>query len=123
MNVPEEVTELGKVHLIFDIHTLQKFIQVQIFGVDLETELTHDHLELIFELLILEGVLMEIPLEDGMHKDLVPTHPLFFMDLQTTIDEVFGLGSQIIVELVHFGLNVFNEFKLCMGSPRSTVVQ
>jgi len=65
---------LGERHLLIamETHTLQHSTQVQVIGIDLETQLRHDHLQFILKLFVCLCILMEVAIEDGMQKDLVP---------------------------------------------------
>ena len=83
MDVSQEVTELGVVELLvgFDTHAVEEFIEIYVFGIDLETELSHDHLQFVFELLVLDSVLFEVSLKDRVHEYFIPAHSVFLVNL------------------------------------------
>lgn len=120
----DKLAELVEVELMirFIAHTVEKFVKIDVFGVDLESQLGHHHFEFVFEMLVLLSILLEVSFEDRVHKDFIPTQSLLLSQLQTSRDEIFCLGLEVVVDFQRFGLNIFNELELRMGSPGGTIM-
>ncbi len=83
MDNSKKLTELSEIEFLveFKAHIDQQFVEVDIFGVYLEAQLRHNHLELILELLVLLSVFLEVPFENWMQENLVPAQSLLLYDL------------------------------------------
>jgi hypothetical protein len=102
---------------------LKQTIQVYVFGIDLESKFGHHHLEFVLEFLVLLGILMEVPLEDGMDKDLIPRQSILLMMLKALLQEVDGFLPQHWIDQQRLGFDVFDEFEFGVCSPGSPSVQ
>jgi len=84
---------------VVDAHAAQELVEVDVLGIYLEPQLGHDHLQLVFKLLILKGVLLEVPLEYWMQEHLIPVQPLLLIDSQAVRQKIASLGSEPFVYL------------------------
>ena len=101
VNDPNKLAELFEIELMigFVAHIVEQFVEVDVFGVDLESQLRHHHFELIFELLVLFCVLFEVAFENRMQEDFIPTQSFLLSQMQTSSDKIFSLWFEIIVDL------------------------
>lgn len=119
VNVPQEIAKLRKVELLLVLHAhaLQQFVEVDILGVDLETQFGHDHLQFILELCILQGILFEITFEDGMQEDVVPANSMVLVNLQALVDEILSIRTEHLIDFDRFGLDILDKFEFSLCGP------
>lgn len=117
VNVLQKVTEEGEgeLLLVVDSHAVEQLVEVDVLGVDLETQFSHHHLQLVLELLILDCILVEESLEDGVQKDLVPSQPALLIYLKALLQEVLGVAAEVRIDLHGLGLNVSDQLELSLS--------
>ena len=85
--------------------------------IDLETKFTHDSFELIFEVLVLKGILLEVIFEDGMDKHLIPRDPVALLKLKSHLNKILAFIRQIFINIQRLISNLINQFKLSPSRP------
>ena len=83
-------------------------VEIDVLGVNLESEFSHDHFQLVFKLLVLKGILLEEALEDGVHKHLIPSYPAIFINLETPHYEITCIWAILLIDLDRFSLNILD---------------
>ncbi len=126
VDLPQEVVEVLEtdlVDLLGEPHRIQDHLQVQVVLVYVEPQLVQDHLQLVLELTVVRPR-QELPPENRVREDLVPTYPVLLVQLQAPPQEVHRLRREVLpLNVQRDLLDVADQLQLRVGSPGSVPVQ
>lgn len=125
VNVLQKVTEEGEGEflLVVDSHAVEQLVEVDVLGVDLETQLGHHHLQLVLELLVLYCILVEESFEYWVQEDLVPTQPALLINFKALFQEILSVVGEIRIDLYWLSFNVSDQLELSLSREWGLLMQ
>ena len=92
-DIVQKFMKLLKVELAAGVESEkgEQFADVDVLRIDHESEAIHDDFQLVLDFFVIGQILIEMPAEDGMCKDLIPLHALLLAFGKRSLQKIFGV--------------------------------
>jgi hypothetical protein len=104
--------------LVFlETHSFEKLYQVDVLGIDDESDISHYFFHLVFELGVIFSVLFEKSAENWVLENLIPGDTVGFSHLEASFQEIDRVRGKFLIDLYRFILDISYQLKLGASRP------